>query len=93
VEVGLRPEGTEVVLTVSDGGPGIEPQDRENVFRPFFRGADRQNVRGYGLGLALVRQIAEAHGGSAAVVAEGRLRSSVAVRLPISSSAPRANGA
>lgn len=52
----------EVVLSVADDGPGI-PQDlRERVFDRFFR-ADDDPARGCGLGLAIVRAVAEAHGG------------------------------
>jgi signal transduction histidine kinase len=53
-------------LTVSDRGPGIAEGERERVFEPFYRpeGAPETGA-GYGLGLALVRQIARAHGGEA----------------------------
>ncbi len=64
VEVKLAKRDAETTLTVSDGGQGIVPEDREKVFERFYRGHDKQNVEGYGLGLPLVRQIAVAHGGS-----------------------------
>ncbi len=69
-------------LTVFDAGTGIPNAQRENVFQPFSRGPDRQNTRGYGLGLALVRQIAEAHGGSALILSEAEHGSAVQVQLP-----------
>ena len=53
------------VLTVSDNGPGISADLAEQVFEPFHRGPSRGKVGGSGLGLALVRSIAERHGGSA----------------------------
>lgn len=68
VDVDLAPSGDKVTLTVRDHGFGIGEQDRERVFQPFFRGPDRQNVGGYGLGLPLVRQIARAHGGDVEIV-------------------------
>lgn len=57
--------GREVEITVTDEGPGIDPDDREMIFEPFYRGRDAvaSQVRGSGLGLNLVKQIVEAHGG------------------------------
>ncbi|EBA10712.1 sensor histidine kinase [Roseobacter sp. CCS2] len=63
IEVEITQKSGETTLSVRDAGKGIPIADREKVFERFFRGRDRQNVDGYGLGLALVRQIAEAHGG------------------------------
>ncbi len=70
------------VLTVSDNGPGISADLAEQVFEPFHRGPSRGKVGGSGLGLALVRSIAERHGGSARFEAgsEGRLNK-VVVKL------------
>jgi len=57
---------TGVRLTVTDRGPGVAPTERERIFEPFYRppGAPETGTS-YGLGLALVRQIARAHGGEA----------------------------
>lgn len=71
------------VLTFADQGPGIAPDEREKVFQPFYRSAGKQNLRGYGLGLPLVRQIAEAHGGSAAIVDGAEGGSYFEIRLPL----------
>ena len=72
-----------VALTVSDGGDGISEADQEKVFQPFYRASGKQNVKGYGLGLPLVRQIAEAHGGSVAILPRMEARSSIRVTLPV----------
>ena len=54
----------DLVVQVIDDGPGIPPEDRERVFRPFFRleGSRSRATGGSGLGLALVAQLCEAHG-------------------------------
>ena len=62
----------DIVFAVEDQGPGFVAGEAAKVFAPFFRGngAAHDEARGVGLGLALVRRIAEAHGGRA--VAENR---------------------
>ncbi|MFT3718403.1 sensor histidine kinase [Pseudorhodoferax sp.] len=71
VEVQLAHAGGQAVLRVSDRGPGVPPAQRERIFEPFYRlpGAS-ESSGGVGLGLALVKSIAERHGGS--VRCEGR---------------------
>ncbi|WP_320376888.1 HAMP domain-containing sensor histidine kinase [Thiomonas sp.] len=56
--------GTEIC--VSDQGPGVAPEDREQLFQPFFQGRNQpaSALRGTGLGLALARQYAQMHGGT-----------------------------
>jgi two-component system OmpR family sensor kinase len=64
-----RPDGRSIAIEVRDQGIGIDGADLPNLFTPFFR-TDRSRARGtggVGLGLALVKRIAEAHGGSVEV--------------------------
>lgn len=61
--VRLRRAGDDVWIDVEDNGPGLAPELRERAFERFVRGAP--NGEGCGLGLAIVREIAERHGGSA----------------------------
>jgi signal transduction histidine kinase len=65
VTVAAADEGRWVTLTVADEGPGIDTEDQLRVFQRFWRGdKDEARVAGRsGLGLTIVRQIAEAHGG------------------------------
>ncbi|CAN5128419.1 MAG: HAMP domain-containing histidine kinase [Euzebyales bacterium] len=65
VEVRLRQYGDGVALSVSDRGPGVAPELREEIFDRFRRGVT--STTGLGLGLAIVRSLAEAHHGLARV--------------------------
>lgn len=60
-------------LTVADQGPGIPKEEREAIFRRFYRGEDelRRKTKGVGIGLSLVKELAELHGGSVAVSSQG----------------------
>ncbi|MEM7258315.1 MAG: sensor histidine kinase [Pseudomonadota bacterium] len=49
-------------LTIEDDGPGIAPQDRSRVFDRFYRAPDAKVKQGSGLGLAVAKWVAEAHG-------------------------------
>ena len=63
--------GASVVLAVTDEGPGLAPGETDRVFEPFVRGSAAGASDGSGLGLALVRRIAEAHGGLVRAVTAG----------------------
>ncbi|MDQ1080643.1 cell wall metabolism sensor histidine kinase WalK [Pseudoroseomonas cervicalis] len=65
--VRLAQEGGAAVIEIEDDGPGLPPEELERVFEPFYRGEKSRNraTGGIGLGLALVRSVAIAHGGSA----------------------------
>jgi signal transduction histidine kinase len=80
--VGLRKAANGIVLEVSDAGAGIPEAERERVFAPFYRVPGSAAASGHGLGLALVRQIAELHGGGAMVVARPEGGTAFRVTLP-----------
>ena len=56
-------KGDEVVTRVDDTGPGIAPEDRERVFEKMLRLDSSRHVPGTGIGLSLVRAVAQLHGG------------------------------
>ena len=56
-----------VVIAVDDEGPGVAPDDRERIWRPFTRGSKTLANGGSGIGLTIVREVVGAHGGTAHV--------------------------
>jgi signal transduction histidine kinase len=70
IEISVESNARRAVLDVRDHGPGVPEGERERIFEPFYRlAATRENGRGSGLGLALVREIARRHGGEAVCLA------------------------
>jgi signal transduction histidine kinase len=70
------------VLSVADNGPGIPQKDKERIFDRFYRGDDSRSISGNGLGLALVKSIAEKHNGTVTVNSDGKNGSCFVVKLP-----------
>lgn len=72
------------VVAVADSGPGLTPEEQEHVFERFWRSdsARSRESGGAGLGLAIVRRIAESHGGHVAVSSEAGTGSTFELRLP-----------
>lgn len=96
VEVAVGRDLGQVVIEVLDRGPGVPPELAERIFEPFFRmPGHAESEGGVGLGLALVRQIAEHHGGQVRVQPRPGGGSCFSLRLPCSPPAPtpvRADG-
>ena len=84
VSVALRLAGDEILIEVADEGIGVDLDDADRIFEPFYRSlrGDHANVHGTGLGLSLVKAAAEAHGGSVEVSSDGRRGSRFTLRLP-----------
>jgi signal transduction histidine kinase len=80
-----RHEGTNVIIGVEDRGIGIPVSEQQRVFQKFVRGDDakRAGIRGVGVGLALVKRIAEAHGGRVLLTSEVGAGSTFTLVLPV----------
>jgi len=88
VEVVIRRDGAHAELRVCDRGPGVPPEQRERIFEPFYRlpGASEREG-GVGLGLALVRAIAQRHHGSVHCEAREGGGACFVLRLPATAGA------
>jgi signal transduction histidine kinase len=90
-EVKLRAEaesdGDGVVLEVWNPGPVIPPEELVRLFEPFYRrNGQEETSRGWGLGLAFVKRIAEQHGGRAEAWSQSGLGTSFRIHLPVTRS-------
>ena len=76
------------VIAVQDFGVGLDPKEKAHVFERFYRGGDEltRSVRGTGLGLTLVKQIVEGHGGTIDVESELGQGSTFMIRLSLDES-------
>jgi len=79
-------EADQAIIGIEDYGIGMDPDELDRVFERFYRGGEAltRSVKGTGLGLTLVKQIVEAHGGSIEVKSERGRGSVFAIRLPVS---------
>jgi signal transduction histidine kinase len=85
ITIEILDEARDLLVRVTDKGQGIPQGELKRIFRRFYRVNERlrQRVKGTGLGLFIVRGIAQRHGGSAYAVSEGENRgATVTLRLP-----------
>ncbi len=83
VAVSIGNVDQQALLTVVDSGPGIAAQHLPFVFQRFYRGDASRTGPGSGLGLALVKHIVEAHGGTVAAESDGVSGATLRVYLPL----------
>jgi signal transduction histidine kinase len=84
--IGLKVEiqGEELLVEVSDDGIGISEEEQSRLFQPYHRvEQDRQKFPGIGLGLAVAKQIVEAHGGKIWLVSEPGKGSIFSFTIPL----------
>jgi signal transduction histidine kinase len=83
VRVSLGQQGQDVVLSVEDQGPGVPAREREQIWSPFMRGAAARSKGGSGIGLTIVREIVEQHGGRCWVEPASASGARFVVTLPV----------
>ena len=83
IALSARENGSEIVIDVTDEGPGIAAHERALVFEPFYRGQHASDtlVKGTGIGLSVVREYAQMHGGSVEAI-ESDAGAHIRVTLP-----------
>ena len=84
IDVNLSQEDNKIVFSVKDYGIGISVKEQGKIFDRFFRGDEpqRSGIRGSGIGLTIVKQIVEAHGGTIAIESVVGKGSRVIARFP-----------
>jgi two-component system sensor histidine kinase KdpD len=87
IDLSVRASATELQVAVKDRGPGIPPEQHEAIFQPYARN-DHSGQRGAGLGLAVCRAIAQAHGGSLTLRARAGGGSCFTLTLPVDAQPP-----
>jgi len=89
IAVSVRRDETATRISVRDTGVGIDPKDAAELFAPYRQGNENSENGGLGLGLAVVKALVEAHGGTVAVQSQGRgTGSEFSVVIPSSSATP-----
>lgn len=85
IHVGAGMQGNELVIDVGDSGPGVHPDDAERIFEAFYQGRRQQGgtVGGTGIGLSVVAECVQAHGGSVQLLRDGKPGAHFQVRLPL----------
>jgi signal transduction histidine kinase len=78
VELAAEDRDGRLLLRVCDRGPGLDPDEAERIFEPFYT----QRLHGTGLGLALSRRIVEGHGGTIAAFPRDGGGTEVRIELP-----------
>lgn len=82
VSISATTDSGSVVIRVEDRGPGIAARDLPHLFEPFYRGRGSDRVKGTGLGLTIVKQIAATHGGSVSAERKREQGAAFTLRLP-----------
>jgi two-component system sensor histidine kinase GlrK len=90
ISIHARAEREQLVLDVMDSGPGIPPDERNRIFEAFYQGKTPQggHVKGTGIGLSVVTEFVNAHGGSIEILEAKTGGAHFRVRLPMRQAVP-----
>ncbi|MEZ5935657.1 MAG: HAMP domain-containing sensor histidine kinase [Alphaproteobacteria bacterium] len=84
-----RQDGQDVIIAVRDEGVGIPEQEMNKLFKRFFRASTASGIAGTGIGLNLVKELVEMHGGEVSVSSVEGEGTTFAVRLPVDAASER----
>lgn len=85
IHISCEPHGYGCTLYIRDNGKGIPLQNQPFIFEKFYRApqGDEHNTKGFGLGLAYVKQVVEAHGGRVGLESKAGMGSTFSIMLPL----------
>jgi PAS domain S-box-containing protein len=83
IQLALVCEASQLVLRVTDAGIGIPTAEQTDIFNPFFRGSNTGTIPGVGLGLVIVKECVDLHGGEVVVESEVGKGTTFTVTLPL----------
>jgi two-component system sensor histidine kinase GlrK len=85
IHIGAAMQGSDLIIDVHDSGPGVDPEDGDRIFEAFYQGRRPQGgpVGGTGIGLSVVAECVQAHGGSVKLLRDGEPGAHFQVRLPL----------
>jgi two-component system sensor histidine kinase GlrK len=85
IHIGAAMQGSDLVIDVADDGPGIHPEDADRIFEAFYQGRRPQGgpVGGTGIGLSVVAECVQAHGGTVILLRDREEGAHFQVRLPL----------
>jgi two-component system sensor histidine kinase KdpD len=92
IQIRAERQGGQIVVSVTDSGPGVPPEHLDRLFDKFYQVAEGSRPRGMGLGLAISKGLVEAHGGQIAArnVAGGGLQITFTLPIPAATGRPSA---
>jgi len=83
IEIRASEDGNNIRIEIADTGPGIPPEEIDQVWGELFRGKGARGIQGSGLGLALVQAIIRRHGGTAAIRSQLEKGTVITISLPV----------